>query len=181
MDFTEIFNNVWFWIVSFVTGGGLSVALTIGLNLWHKASILKAIVAALNSFKKENSAKEVAEMTLEQIKSVNISQNIQPIVMSEIKKAWEVAFEDFKVELIKSQKRYADLVNCFDKFAVYFENAYGVPESAKEELREAINNAKNDIEGEQTTQIQVVIAEKEENVVKEQNLTSEPKSVKVSR
>ena len=181
MDFTEIFNNVWFWIVSFITGGGLSIALTIGLNLWHKASILKAIVAALNSFKKENSAKEVAQMTLEQIKSVNISQNIQPIVMSEIKKAWEVAFEEFRKELVKTEKRYADLVNCFDKFALYFENAYGVTEETKEELREAINKAKNDITGEQNTELQVVIAENQESVVETPKSVSEPKSVKVSR
>lgn len=164
MDFSEVFSQVWTYIAGGVAGigGGAIISWLFSLILAHSnKKHTKALLDAIETFRSAQFDKSI-----EQIKSINLTQNIQPIVQSEIVKAYETAFEGLHNELELTRKRYADLVNCFEKLSEYFEYSYGVSDETKQELKNAIEQAKSEAVDNEPVKMEVVVEEpKEEPVV----------------
>ena len=146
MDFAEIFSQVWTYIAGGVAGigGGAIISWLFSLILARSnKKYARELKEALEAFKSSQIVELSVNQGIDRLKSIQLSQNIQPIVESEIMKAYEVAFKGLHDELELTRKRYADLVNCFEKLAVYFDCAYGVSDEAKQEFQDAVEQAKN--------------------------------------
>ena len=80
------------------------------------------------------------------VKSMSFKHDIQPIVESELKKVYEysVAVCEKEIDVVKGQ--YARILGVLEALSKYFDNSIGVSEEAKEELKSAIAEAKEDAE-----------------------------------
>lgn len=135
----EWLNNLWNTIAPYVSG--ISVA-----------GILSAVIygvlrGAFNKTISKINVKEISENAtekgIEKIKEVSFKQSIQPLVESELKKITEQANEYIKSELKEVNENYEKLIGCIEALAKYFDNSIGVPQKAKDELKEKIAIAKN--------------------------------------
>lgn len=178
MDFAEIFSQVWTYIAGGLAGigGGAIVTWLFSLMLANSnRKHTKALLEAIEAFKSSQIVDLAVDKGVDRIKSIQLTQNIQPIVESEIQKAYEVAFKGLNHELELTRKRYNDLVVCLEKLADYFEYSYGVSDETKQELRDAIEQAKNDSIDKDNLQVEVVVEQKQEPVVEPQKSGSKSK------
>ena len=124
-----------------ITIGGVSLLAIIGAVIWF------TLKAAFNRTIRKINIDKIVEITVEKavdrIKNVSFKHNIQPIVMSEIKKLGEEirAEVEKQYEEIKSDNQ--KLVNIAEKQASYFDDSI-VSDDKKKALKEAINDAKQD-------------------------------------
>lgn len=169
MDFTEIFSNAWTWIAIFFTSGGASVFFGILSNYLYKRAINKTTAKALETYNSENEARKTVELFIEKLKDVTLSTSIQPALKSELVKLEEVVSEKYKLELAKLTKSNLDVILCFQAFAKYFENAYGVPEEIKAELEARIAEALGTAQASEPIKIEVVVDQPEEKPTESQN------------
>ena len=84
-----------------------------------------------------------------------------------MKKITEIANEYIKASLVETQKRYDNLITVLEKFYAYFDDSM-VSETKKQELKQAIDEAKTEPKSAQS----VVV---EETIVQEQKHAVEPK------
>ncbi len=124
-----------------ITIGGVSLLAIIGAVIWF------TLKAAFNRTIRKINIDKIVEVAIEKavdrIKNVSFKHNIQPIVMSEIKKLGEEirAEVEKQYEEIKSDNQ--KLVNIAEKQASYFDDSI-VSDDKKKALKEAINDAKQD-------------------------------------
>ena len=179
MDFAEVFSQAWTYIAGVIggIGGGAFLSWIFSLIIAHSnKKNAKAILEALEAFKSSQLVELSIDKGIDRIKEIQLSQNIQPIVQSEIVKAYETAFTGLNAEMELTRKRYNDLVNCFEKLAEYFEYSYGVSDETKQELKDAIEQAKNDGVNGESMKLEVVVEDKQEQVVEPQKKGSKPKN-----
>jgi hypothetical protein len=132
-------NTILTYVVSIFSGisvGGLISAIIYGCL---KGAFSRTI-AKIDVDKAEKAA---VDKGIEKIQNVTFTHSIQPLVESELKKITEEANAYIKRELEETQRRYLLLVDCVAKLAAYFDNSIGVPDSAKEALKEALEIAEN--------------------------------------
>lgn len=183
---TEEIANIWNMIAPYVTNGAIWSAI---------ASILGAIIAkSIRNSRDKTSAKlEVLQKNLykdiddrfakfeEKLKTVTIEQDITPLVKSELKKVTEEANEYVKQQLKETQEGYNKLLNCLEKLSAYFDNSIGVPDEAKAELKQAIEDAKVPAEPVNTFETKVVVEEQPKEIVIETKKASKKKSAEIER
>lgn len=169
MDFTEIFSNAWTWIATFFISGGAGVTFSLIANYLHKRAINRTINKALEAFNSENEANKTVELFIEKLKAVTLSTSIQPALKSELVKLEEVFTEKYKLEVAKLTKSNLDVILCFQAFAKYFVNAYGVPEEVKAELEARIAEALGNAQASEPIKIEVVVDKPEEKPTESQN------------
>lgn len=142
MDFTELLNQAWVWITSIVGSIGLGTLVSYIVALVNSSRLKKALA----QFKAEQIAQLATDKGIDKIKSMSFKHDIQPIVESELKKVYEysVAVCEKEIDVVKGQ--YARILGVLEALSKYFDNSIGVSEEAKEELKSAIAEAKEDAE-----------------------------------
>lgn len=136
----EILNQVWVWLVSAI--GGISVAGIITAIIY--GSLKGAFNKAISKINVEKISEQATEKGIEKVKKITFTHSIQPIVESELKKVNEYSVEILKVYMEETAKKYENVLNVLDKLSAYFDNSIGVSENAKNELKKAIAEAKNE-------------------------------------
>lgn len=169
MDFTEIFSNAWTWIAIFFTSGGASAFFGVLSNYLYKRAINKTIAKALEAYNSENEANKTVELFIEKLKAVTLSTSIQPALKSELVKLEETVSDNYKNEVARLTKSNLDVILCFQAFAKYFANAYGVPDEVKAELDARIAEALGNAQASEPVKIEVVVEQPEEKPTESQN------------
>ena len=136
----EILNQVWVWLVSAI--GGISVAGIITSIIY--GSLKGAFNKAISKINVEKISEQATEKGIERVKKITFTHSIQPIVESELKKVNEYSVEILKTYMEETAKKYENVLNVLDKLSAYFDNSIGVSENAKNELKKAIAEAKNE-------------------------------------
>ena len=138
----EELTAVWQYIVPIFSG--ITLAGIVSAVIY--ACLKGAFSRLINKINVKEIAKkatdEGVERSLEKIKDVSFKQSIQPLVESELKKIEEMAKQTSKEELVKVQEQYNKLLDIIEAFAHYFDNSIGVVETAKEDLKTKIADAR---------------------------------------
>ena len=134
----EVLDIIWQYIAPIF--GGLSIAGVISAIIY--GCLKGAFNRTISKINTEKIAKDAVDKGVEKVREVSFKHNIQPIVQSELKKVTEEANEYLKQELESVKEQYAKLLNVLGKFAAYFDNSIGVPDEAKQELKQALLDAK---------------------------------------
>lgn len=133
----EVLDIIWQYIAPIF--GGLSIAGIISAIIY--GCLKGAFNRTISKINTEKIAKDAVDKGVEKVKEVSFKHNIQPLVQSELKKVTEEANEYLKQELESVKEQYAKLLNVLGKFAAYFDNSIGVPDEAKQELKQALLDA----------------------------------------
>lgn len=181
MDFSGIFQSVEGWVIASV--GGVSLAGIISFIIWAvlKSAFNKVIIKANLKATQEESAKLASQQAVAQIKELSFKQSIQPVVERELKKIVEQAQELVAKELDGVNNRYDKLVNVLEALASYFDNSIGVSDEAKQNLKDALAEAKEikiEPEIEQNIKVEEVV---KEDVKVENTADKSQNSAKVER
>lgn len=136
----EIFNQIWIWIGTAL--GGISLAGIISAIIY--GSLKGAFNRTIAKINVQKIADQATEKGVEKVKKVSFSHTIQPLVESELKKLNEHYVEVLKVYMEDVSKKYDNLILVLEKLSAYFDNSIGVNETAKQELKQALAEAKNE-------------------------------------
>ena len=153
----ELLNTIWGYVLPI--GGGLTVgAIIVAIALpILKGSVMK-IVSRLNV---EEIEKKAVERGVEQVKNSSFTQNIQPIVKSELVKVTEAVTAELQSNIEKVHNDYISILAILEKLSAYFDNSIAITDEAKKALKDEIEKAKNAIV---TPDIVKVVDEPQETV-----------------
>ena len=149
---SETLNQILIWLSGFLGSISISSVIQIIYNAYKLRKIKKWIEHNNNQEIAKEQGERAVLQTVEQIKNVTFKQNIQPIVEAELEKVNEKSAKFIEQELKKTQEGYKKLVKVIENLAAYFDNSIGVSEEAKQNLKNALTEAKieptieNDIE-----------------------------------
>lgn len=177
MEFQEILNQAWVWVTSIVGSISLSTILSFFIALINSNRIKKAIA----SYRAGEVAELATDKGIERIKSMTFSHDIQPLVESELEKINEHSVKVLKAELNVVKEQYAHLVGVLEALAKYFENAYGVSDETKAELKAKVEEAKEDTYKVTAVASSVVVEEKPVEKQPQPVASATIKTVKASR
>lgn len=133
----EFVSNIWTWIG--ISLGGVSLAGIIVAIIY--GSLKGAFNRTIRKVNVEKIAERVCDKSIDRIKEVSFTQNIQPIVESELKKITEEANKYIDKNLKDTQEKYDQLIAILEKFYAYFDDSL-VSDAKKQELKKAIEQAK---------------------------------------
>lgn len=185
----ESIQDLWNIIAPYVTNGAVFGAIASILGAVISRAIKNrnnetkaAIVKIEETYNNEKVAEQVTNNMKDYFKNITISQDIQPLVQSELVKVTETANEYIKQQLKETQEGYNKLLVIVEKLAAYFDNSIGVPEEAKEALKEAIAEAKIPDEPVHEIASQVVVEEQpQEIVIEKETKKSKKKTADIER
>lgn len=169
----EMLQTALVWVLGII--GGLSLT---GIIIIIVHALIKGLInRIIMKFNVEKMFEACLNKQMEKIKSVSFSQNIQPIVMSEMVKLKEELKEQLSKEIRITQKKYDNLMLVLEKFYAYFDDAL-VSDVKKQELKEAIELAKKEISTPEVIEVKEIVIEepKEKKEPKEQS-----KATKIER
>lgn len=127
-------------IQTIITTIGAFLGSAVGIAL--VGVVVRAIISSVTKkFDTKKITKDTISAVKEQIQGLNITQNIQPIVESELVKVNEMARKVATDEIEKLQVKYDKLLACLEKFYQYFDDSL-VAQDKKDELRAELDNAK---------------------------------------
>lgn len=172
----DIFSQVWVWVAS--VAGGITFAGVITAIIY--GCLKGAFSKTISKINVQKIADDATEKGIERVKKVSFTHSIEPIVESELQKINEKSSALIKEELKVVQDKYDKLVDVIEKLSAYFDNSIGVPELAKKELREAIENAKDKAPVAECKVESEVITEKKKPVGITRGIT-QPKQTTVER
>ena len=124
-----------------ITIGGVSLLTIVGFVLWKVLSA--SFNRALRKINLEKIVDIATDKAVDRIKKVSFSHNIQPIVLSEVKKLGEEIKLDVRKEFAEIKENQRKQVVIAEKQASYFEDSI-VSDDKKKALKDAIENAKQD-------------------------------------
>lgn len=154
----EILTQVWTWVIAICSGisvAGIVSAIVYGvLRGSFKRTIAKVNIKQV--------CKDTIDETLKGMKIVTYKQNIQPVLESGLEKVNEKSAEFINQKTAEIEARYDKLINIMEKLSAYFDNSIGVSEQAKEELKEAIAEARVDEPKDKEDTLTFVVENKEE-------------------
>ena len=132
-----ILNNIWIWVLGIL--GGISFASILTAVIY---GLIKGFInRTLLKLNIERSAEIVADKMMEKIKTVTLTQDIKPILESDIKKITEIMEEELKKAYKETENKYEKILAVFEKFCAYFDDSL-ISDSKKQELKKAIQEAK---------------------------------------
>lgn len=170
----QTLGKVWKHIYPYIAGitiGGIVSCVFFCLFKFSFTKLLKKV----DENKMKNEAVEAAK---KEVKETTFKVNIQPIVISEVKKVCEEIKSDVNTKLVKSNedidKRLSKLENVVVALGNYFDDSIGVSESKKQAFHQAVEELSTK---EETPNI-VVVEQLEVNTdtvkeVKEETITIE--------
>ena len=142
----EILNTIWGYVLPI--GGGLTVgAIIVAIALPILKGSVTKIVSRLNV---EEIEKKAVERGVEQVKNISFTQNIQPLVKSELVKVTEAVTTELQSNIEKVHNDYISILAIMEKLSAYFDNSIAITDEAKKALKAEIEKAKNAIVGEET-------------------------------
>lgn len=172
----EILNSIYMWIFSAIGGVSLSAIISAIIYGCLKGAFNKTI----SKINVEKIANLATDKGVEKVKKVSFTHNIQPIVESELKKINEYSTEVFNKKMETISKQYEMIVKILIKFAAYFDNSIGVPDSAKEDLKKILLEAlENEPKQAESIVIDEIVEEPSKQAENTQNLTKS--STKIER
>ena len=177
----ESIQQIWDTIAPYVTGTTIGSIVMIAVTTIIKSAIAKLGKKQDEVFSSKVVAKEVSNEMKDEIKNISFEQTIQPLVESELKKVTEAANEYVKQQLKETQDGYNKLLNCLEKLSAYFDNSIGVPDEAKAELKQAIEDAKVPAEPTNTFDTKVVVEEQQPKEIVIEKKASKKKSAEIER
>ncbi len=124
-----------------ITIGGVSLLTIVGFVLWKVLSA--SFNRALRKINLEKIVDIATDKAVDRIKKVSFSHNIQPIVLSEVKKLGEEIKLDVRKEFAEIKENQRKQVVIAEKQASYFEDSI-VSDDKKKALKDAIEDAKQD-------------------------------------
>lgn len=124
-----------------ITIGGVSLLTIVGFVLWKVLSA--SFNRALRKINLEKIVDIATDKAVDRIKKVSFSHNIQPVVLSEVKKLGEEIKADVKKEFAEIKENQRKQVVIAEKQASYFEDSI-VSDDKKKALKDAIEDAKQD-------------------------------------
>lgn len=134
------FSEIWVYIVSVL--GGVSVAGILTAVIY--GCLKGAFNRLIQKINVEKITEKATEKGIDRIKKISFTQTIQPLVESELKKVTEQANKYIKTELANVQVKYDKLIAILEALSSYFDNSIAVSEQSKADLKQAIQDAKND-------------------------------------
>lgn len=154
----EILNNIWLWALGILGGisfAGILTAVIYGLvKGFINRTLLKVNI--------ERSAEIVADKMMGKIKNVTLTQDIKPILESDVKKISETMEDELCKAYQRVEQKYDKILSVFEKFCAYFDDSL-ISETKKEELKKAIKEAKeNPIIIREASIAEIVIDKKED-------------------
>lgn len=166
-------NAIWDAIAPYVTGTGIG-AIIGGIMF---ACLKGAFEKTISKVNYEKTAEKMCNKTLEKVKTVSFSQNIQPMVEDEMKKVLKVMNEHLDETVGKTQDNYEALLNVMIALSAYFNNGYGIPEEVKENLNKAIKEAQETVEKEMNKSFSVTIDDNQVVVETKQEVKAEKNDI----
>ena len=166
----EFLSNIGMWIVGAL--GGLTITGIISAIIY--GCLKGAFNRALQKMNIEKINENLANKQMERIKKVSFTQNIQPLVETELKKVTEAANEYLKKELIETQKKYDNVIMVLEKFYAYFDDSL-VSDVKKEELRKALDDAKNDTSKPNEINVDEIVIEEPKKAVETKETSKKTK------
>lgn len=136
----EILNQIWVWIGTAI--GGVSFAGIISAIIY--GSLKGAFNKTISKINVKKITEQATEKGIEKVKKISFTHSIQPIVESELKKVNEYYVEVLKIYMEETAKKYENVIKVLEKLSAYFDNSIGVNETAKQELKKVIAEAKNE-------------------------------------
>ena len=137
----ELLNTIWGYVLPI--GGGLTVgAIIVAIALPILKGSATKIVSRLNI---EEIEKKAVERGVEQVKNISFTQNIQPIVKSELVKVTEAVTAELQSNIEKVHNDYISILAIMEKLSAYFDNSIAITDDAKKALKDEIEKAKNAI------------------------------------
>lgn len=124
-----------------ITIGGVSLLTIVGFVLWKVLSA--SFNRALRKINLEKIVDIATDKAVDRIKKVSFNHNIQPIVLSEVKKLGEEIKLDVRKEFAEIKENQRKQVVIAEKQASYFEDSI-VSDDKKKALKDAIEDAKQD-------------------------------------
>lgn len=159
----EIVNEIVFYVLTALGGVSITAILT-GVIVGCLKGAFAKLISKVNV---EKIAEDTTNKSIEKIKKVSFEQSLLPIAKSELQKITETANEYIKESLAETQAKYDKLVAVLEKFYAYFDDSL-VSESKKQELKQALDEAK---ETTPTTQTITIV----DDVAKETTKSTETK------
>lgn len=136
----EILNQIWVWIGTAISG--ISLAGIISAIIY--GSLKGAFNRTISKINVQKIAEQATEKGVDKVKKISFTHSIQPIVESELKKVNEYYVEVLKIYMEETSKKYDNVIKVLEKLSAYFDNSIGVNETAKQELKQVIAEAKNE-------------------------------------
>lgn len=137
----ELLNTIWGYVLPI--GGGLTVgAIIVAIALPILKGSVTKIISRLNV---EEIEKKAVERGVEQVKNISFTQNIQPLVKSELVKVTEAVTAELKSNIEKVHNDYISILAIMEKLSAYFDNSIAITDEAKKALKDEIEKAKNAI------------------------------------
>ena len=146
-----------------ITIGGVSLLTIVGFVLWKVLSA--SFNRALRKINLEKIVDIATDKAVDRIKKVSFSHNIQPIVLSEVKKLGEEIKLDVRKEFAEIKENQRKQVVIAEKQASYFEDSI-VSDDKKKALKDAIEDAKQD-----SVVVESVVVEESPKVEEKANTT----------
>lgn len=134
----EVLNEIWVWLVAALGGVTLTGVIAAVITGCLKGAFNKTI----SKINVEKIAEDATNKGIDKVKKISFEQSIQPICESELKKITEAANDYIKKALAETQKGYDNIIAVLEKFYAYFDDSL-VSETKKQELRQALDEAKN--------------------------------------
>lgn len=166
----EFLNQIWVWVAGIL--GGISYTGIIGAVIY--GCLRGGFNRTIQKLNVEKINENIANKQMERIKKVSFTQNIQPIVESELKKITENANAYIDKAYEKVEIKFDKILNVMKCFAAYFDNSIAVTDEAKENLKNAIAEAEKETSKPVEIDVQEIVIEETPKV------TEQPK-VKVSK
>lgn len=137
----EFLNTIWGYVLPI--GGGLTVgAIIVAIALPILKGSVTNVVSRLNV---EEIEKKAVERGVEQVKKISFTQNIQPLVKSELVKVTESVTSELQYNIDKLHEDYISILAILEKLSAYFDNSIAITNEAKQALRDEIEKAKNGV------------------------------------
>lgn len=162
----EIFNY------ALPIGGGLAVGTIV--TIIAKAVFGGAIKKIVSKIDIEKIEKKAVDNGIDKLKTVSFKQSIQPLVTSELQKVTETVLGKVDEKLSVVDDGFYKVVDILEKLSAYFDNSIAITDERKEELRNAIKEAKIGAVKEET----ILLVENDETEEKKEET---PKTAKVER
>ena len=143
--FLGILENIqalWDKVAPYLTG------ITIGgiVSCFFYAFFSGSIKKFINKISIGDMIDKTVDESMEKIKTVTISMELQPLVAQELEKIITKVEESNQKAYNKVIESNAKLIECFGKLASYFDSSIAVPQEIKDDLHLAIDEAKNNIQ-----------------------------------
>lgn len=153
----EFLSQFWVLIASIIG----SVSLTTILVFVLKIGVGSQVKRFLSKINVEKIADKATEKGIQRVKKVSFTHSIQPLVESGLERVNEKSNQYIDAAIKRMEDKLDSIILIQEKQAAYFDNSIGVSETAKQELRDAISEAKNEFVAVESTIVDEVVSKKE--------------------